>query len=98
MSDEIKEKPKINYIFPIVLWLLAVLAFLTNIIGIWSLWHLAGFGTIFYCPVAFVFQIRSIVHSFKTKDVKTIIINFLFLAISMALVLFTVFVSSEWFW
>ena len=88
----------INYVLSSVLWLLGILTLLFNIVGLWAPWHLAGFGFVFYIPVPIIPQIIAIVFSCVEKDKKTIIMNFVSLAVSIAFVLFTIFVSSTWFW
>ena len=88
----------INYILSSILWLLGVLTLLFNIVGLWAPWHLAGFGFIFYVPVPTISQVLAIVFSCVEKHKKTMIMNFVSLAVSISLVVFTVFVSSTWFW
>ena len=88
----------INYILSSILWLLGVLTILFNIVGLWAPWHLAGFGFIFYVPVPTISQVLAIVFFCVEKHKKTMIMNFVSLAVSISLVVFTVFVSSTWFW
>ena len=88
----------INYILSSILWLLGVLTLLFNIVGLWAPWHLAGFGFIFYVPVPTISQVLAIVFFCVEKHKKTMIMNFVSLAVSISLVVFTVFVSSTWFW
>ena len=88
----------INYILSSILWLLGVLTLLFNIVGLWAPWHLAGFGFVFYIPVPTISQVLAIVFSCVEKHKKTMIMNFVSLAVSISLVVFTVFVSSTWFW
>lgn len=98
MKEAAKVLTVINCIFSSVLWLLGVLTLLFNILGLWEFWHLAGFGFIFFMPVSIIPMIFAIVISSIAKKLKFIITNLLFLAISIRFVLFTVFVSSTWFW
>ena len=88
----------INYILSSILWLLGVLTILFNIVGLWAPWHLAGFGFIFYVPVPTISQVLAIVFFCVEKHKKTMIMNFVSLAVSISFVVLTVFVSSTWFW
>ena len=88
----------INYIASSVLWLLGVLTLLFNVLGLWAAWHLAGFGFIFYMFVPAISQILAIVFSCVERHKKAMILNFVSLAISIAFVFLTVFVTSNWFW
>ena len=98
MENTAKGFTVINYILSSILWLLGVLTLLFNIVGLWAPWHLAGFGFIFYVPVPTISQVLAIVFSCVEKHKKTMIMNFVSLAVSISLVVFTVFVSSTWFW
>ena len=98
MKEAAKVLTVINCIFSSVLWFLGVLTLLFNILGLWEFWHLAGFGFIFFMRVSIIPMIFAIVISSIAKKLKFIITNLLFLAISIRFVLFTVFVSSTWFW
>ena len=88
----------INYILSGILWLLGILTLLFNILGLWALWHLAGFGFIFYVPVPVIPMLLAIVFSCIAKSTKMMILNFVSLAVSLGFVLFTIFVSVGWFW
>lgn len=92
----------VNSIVSAILWLLAFLTFLFNLIGLWAPWHLAGFGTVFYTPVVVASQVLAFVFSFSVEEKKSkrivIILNFLVLFISVFSILFTLFVSTTWFW
>ena len=88
----------INYILSGILWLLGILTFLFNVLGLWVPWHLAGFGFIFYIPIPIIPLLLAIVFSCIAKNIKMMILNFASLALSVGFVVFTVFVSAGWFW
>ena len=88
----------INYILSSILWLLGILTLLFNIVGLWAPWHLAGFGFVLYIPIPTISQVLAIVFSCVGKHKKTMIMNFVSLAVSISFVVLTVFVSSTWFW
>lgn len=88
----------INCILSSILWLLGILTLLFNILGLWAPWHLAGFGFVFYIPIPIISQVLAIVFSCVENNIKTIIVNFVSLVISIAYVFLTIFVSSTWFW
>ncbi len=88
----------INYVLSGLLWLLGLLTFLFNLFGLWAPWHLAGFGFIFLIPFLLIPLILSIAFSLMAKEHKLIVLNFVSLAVSIVLILFTVFVSAGWFW
>lgn len=86
----------INYIFSGVLWGLGILTFLLNLLRYWELWQGVGFAFIRYAAVPIIPLIFAFVFSIKEKSRKMIILNFISLAISIGIVLFTVFVSATW--
>ena len=88
----------VNYILSSILWLLGILTLLFNLLGLWAPWHLVGFGFIFYAPVPLIPLILSIVFSCVSKEIKLIVMNGVSLLISIGCILFTVFVSTGWFW
>lgn len=88
----------INYVFSGILWPLGFWTFLSNACGLWALWHLAGFGFILYLPITIIPMLVATIVSCIAKDRTTIIMNFSALAANILLTLFTVFVSSTWFW
>ena len=88
----------ISYVFSSILWLLGILTLLFNILGFWVLWHLAGFGFVFYIPVLIVPALLSIIFSCISKERKLIIMNLISIAVSIGFILLTVFVSAGWFW
>ena len=98
MKDTAKSFIVFRFIMSSILWLLGILTLLFNVLGLWAPWHLAGFGFVLYTPIPSVTQIIAIVFSCIEKNKKRIVINIVSLAISIAFVLLTFLVSSNWFW
>jgi len=98
MKSTAKTMTIISYIFSGILWLLGILTLVFNVLGLWAPWHLVGFVFVFYLPIPAIPQILAIVFSCVEKNKKTIIMNFASLALSIVFALFTVLVSSTWFW
>jgi hypothetical protein len=96
--NKAKTATAVNYILSGVLWLLALLTLVLNICGAWALWHLAGFAFFLYIPVSSLSQIITIVRCYDIEDKKALWKNVLSLLISIVVILFTVFVSSTWFY
>ena len=88
----------INYVTSGILWCLGVLTLLFNLFGLWAPWHLAGFGFLFFLPVALVPMLVSLVLSCVAGERKFIILNLVALAISVGFAALTFFVSTYWFW
>lgn len=88
----------INYIVSGILWLLGVLTLLFNIFGLWELWQFTGFCFLLYISVPLVSQIIAIVFSCTLPSKKYIIMNLISVAVSVGVALFTLFVSTWWFW
>jgi hypothetical protein len=88
----------LNYVISSFLWLLGILTFFTNFIGLFALWHLVGFGYIFYLPLTLMPFIVALSFSCYIKDAKMVILNIIFFLISVGVTLFTVLVSTTWFW
>ena len=87
----------INYVFSSILWLLGILTLIFNILGLWSPWHLAGFGFMFYIPVPATTQFLALYFCNATEK-KFSTINLVAFAVSVGFVLLTVLVSAKWFW
>lgn len=98
MKNKVKIFTVINYVALSILLLLAILTLLFNVLGLWAPWHLAGFGFIFFVPVSILIQIFALAYSNASNEKKYKIANFISLAISIGLVLLTVYVSSTWLW
>ena len=98
MNLKSKKVTIISHIFLGVLWVLGILVLLSNVFGLWTLWHLTGFGFYLYVPVSVVFMIVSLVFSCVEKESKLILINSISSLLSVGLVIFTFVVSTEWFW
>lgn len=87
----------VNSIISSILWLLGILTLLSNILDFWVLWHLSGFGFIFWAPLNLVSSIVAICNSYKVIEKKYLIANLCSLVISILFVIFTITVSSTWF-
>ena len=85
----------INYALSSVLWLLGILTLLFNILGLWTPWHLAGFGFMFYIPVPAISQFLAIFFC-DALEKKFLNMNLIALAVSVGFVFLTVFVSAGW--
>ncbi|MBE6130728.1 MAG: hypothetical protein E7183_03325 [Erysipelotrichaceae bacterium] len=92
----------INYIFSSIAWLLTLLFFLFNLFGLFDLWHLTGYLFIFYMPISIVLSVIATIISvnnyIKLTDVKYLFWNFMSLMITTISIIFTIFVSANWFW
>ena len=92
----------INLFINLIGWLLAFLTLLFNILGLWQLWNLAGFTWLFYQAIALFTLFFGIMFSFFTdtwkRRIPHLILNIIFLIISIIVAIFTVFVSCTWFW
>ena len=98
MEKTAKKITNVSFILSVILWLLGILTLLSNVLGLWTVWHLAGFGFIFYIPVPIIPAILSIVFSCISKEKKFIVMNCISIAVSIGFILLTIFVSSTWFW
>ncbi len=91
-----------SYIVSGVLWLLGILTFLFNILGLWAPWHLAGFGFVLFIPIPIILNIVAIIFSAVNEEKnirrKYLIINSISLGITLFFIAFTVIVSAGWFW
>ena len=87
----------INYVLSVILWLLGILTLFFNILGLWTPWHLAGFGFMFFIPVPIIPQFLAI-YFCNTTEKKFLTTNLVSFVISVSFVLLTVLVSTRWFW
>ena len=83
-----------DFCISVILWLLAALTLLFNLLGMWALWHLAGFAFALWVIFGGLPLILSTICAFDLKSKKYIIINLS----NIAVILFTVFVSATWMW
>lgn len=90
----------VSYALGGIVWLLGLLTALFNICGLWAPWHIAGFAFILYCFIPVVPQIVSFVIAFFAEDKKGkyITLNAIASGLTFFWILFTVFVSSYWFY
>ena len=88
----------INLILSLILWILGALTFAFNAIGLWAPWHYAGFGFVFYLIIPAIAGAISLFSSIKNRNCKNVVINLLIILFNIILTLFTVSVSSTWFW
>lgn len=116
-----------NQIIAYILWALGAAVLLTNILGLWGVWHLTGFGYLFLMLVSLLVslivlldiktapemqaeesppqndviniqpdsRIERLSEDFRKTYLRK---NLIVLAITIAISLFTVFVSATWFW
>lgn len=96
--EKAKALTVVNYIVSGVLWFLGLSTLLCNLVGLWQIWHLAGFGFVFHIPLVAIFQILALYSSCKEKNRKMLLMNVASSLLSIAFVVFTIFVSSTWFW
>ncbi|MBQ2302938.1 MAG: hypothetical protein II256_00810, partial [Bacteroidales bacterium] len=79
-----------------------ILFLLFNILGKWTAWHLAGFGYFSFLFFPVNASGISILIAALSKDSKLrkkyIWRNIIALVISMAVTIFSYFVSCSWFW
>ncbi len=88
----------ISYSFSCILWLLGILTLVFNALGFFAFWHIVGFGFLFYIPVPVIPVIFSTIFSLISNQKQLIIMNLISVAVSVGSILFTLFVSSSWFW
>lgn len=98
MENTAKRCTIVNYIFSGILWILGILTLLFNILGLWAAWHLVGFGFVFYIIFTIPPMLIAIIVSCIEKDKKMLLLNFIALVCSFILAIFTIFISSTWFW
>lgn len=90
----------IHYIHAVILWILAMLTLLFNLLGKWVPWNLAGFGTCFFAFPTAVSALPAIVLSaiFSRSSKKHLILNCIALLISIAMFVLLLTVFQRWFW
>ena len=92
----------INLFTNLIGWLLAFLTLLFNILGLWQLWLLSAFTWFFSQIIVLYTLFFGIMFSFFTdtwkRRIPHLILNIIFLIISIIVAIFTVFVSCTWFW
>ena len=92
----------INYILSILLWILGILVLLFNILGMWTEWHLAGFGYYFFFIHPMIASGLAILFATMNKEAavrkKYILHNSIVLGISAVMTVLSLFVFSKWFW
>lgn len=91
---------RINLYAAIALWILGILVFLFNILGLWVPWHLAGFAFFFTFFIPLGISVYTLVKSSKEKDTATrkcyYFRNGIILTVSVVISILTLFVFSYW--
>lgn len=105
MEKKTKGVTIFNFVVSGILWLLGILTLLFNLLGLWAAWHLAGFGFVFYAPLALLVEIAVSIYThrkwqeFLQDENRTrFFMNLISIGISILFILLTVFVSTTWFW
>ncbi len=86
----------VNFASSGILWLLGLLTYLFNVLRLWELWHLVGFGFVFYMPVTILPLVLSVVFSCVAGKKRLVILNLLAFAVSICFILLTYLVSAAW--
>lgn len=100
MKKRSKKYTIINALCTGFLWLLAIFFPFANLFGLWAIWHLVGFGMLFYYPLPLIAQISAIAVTANDPDKDGLIMNILSLVISIVLVISSLAIASTWgvFW
>lgn len=98
MKSAAKIATIVTYVLSTILWILAILTYVFNVLGLWAPWHLAGFGFVFFIPIPLISWFVSFIKSCREGEGKLIFSNIFCAIISVALTLFTVNISAGWFW
>ena len=96
MTKRSKTFTTISALFTGLLWLMAVLFPICNLLRLWDAWHLVGFGIILYFPIPLTFQIIAIAVTANDEDKDARMINILTLIISFVLVFTSLCIGSAW--
>ena len=99
----VKILKRVNLITALVMWLLALLFGLFNLLGLWKAWHLAGFAWLACVWPSLVLSVVTLIASFVKEDweytkKENVLRSVIVLAISVGISLLAVFVFSTWFW
>ncbi len=86
----------VSFVLALILWILGVLTFLFNYLGLWVEWHLAGFAFVFYLIIPAIAHLVALGKSIGRGG--QFFFNLLTTAISVIVTLFTVHISAGWFW
>lgn len=96
--NKVKKHTIVNYAVSGVFWLSSLLVLLFNLLGLWQAWHMAGLLFFFIMQIAFLFFVLAILICISEKNKKYLIINLIPLGVSFVIFLFTIIVSTTWFW
>ena len=93
----------VNLITALVMWLLALLFGLFNLLGLWKAWHLAGFAWLACALPSLVLSVITFIASFAKEDweyskKENVLRSGIVLAISIGVSILFVFVFSAGFW
>ena len=92
----------VNLIAAIVMWSLGLLVGLFNLLGLWDVWHLAGFAWVAIVWPSLAISVVSLLASFgqtdETLKKAEVSRNATILGVSVAVSLLVVFVFATWFW
>ncbi len=86
----------VNFAASGILWLLGILTYLFKLLRLWELWHLAGFGFIFYMPVMILPLVLSLVFSCLAGSKRLVVLNLAAFVLSIIFILLTYLVSAAW--
>ena len=88
----------INYIINGIFWILAITFLLFDILGVWKLWNIVGYGSLLYLFITIPSLVIAIIISIKDYNKKYLILNIVASIVTIIFVIINFFVSSNWFW
>ena len=93
----------VNLIAAFVMWLLALLFGLFNLLGLWKAWHLAGFAWLTCVLPSLVLSVITLIASFVKEDWEytkreNVLRSGIVLTISVGISLLAGFIFVAWFW
>ncbi len=96
MKFTAKQATIINFCVSGFSWLLGLLTFLFNLIGLWGYWHLVGFSYAGTLPVVVIVSLLSTLHSWGSGGKKLLILNIICILISIAVGVCTLAFATGW--
>ena len=87
----------INFIINGIFWILALLCLLFNILGLWKLWNITCFGSLFYIFITIPSLIIAIIMIIKDSSKLYLNSNIVIAIITVFFAILTFSVFSNWF-
>jgi hypothetical protein len=94
---------RINLIVAIVMWSLALMFGLFNLLGLWKAWHLAGYAWLVCVLPSLALSVITLIASFVIEDweytkKENVLRSGIVLMISVGISLLAGFIFAAWFW